>query len=1204
MSVKSKNTQNVEISVEERYTSMTDHEHILQLPDTYIGGIEEDTIKMWVLKEMEDGTAKIVYDQIKYIPGLYKIFDEILVNARDQRIKDDTCNTLDVTINEETGTISMMNNGDGKDSIPVVIHKEENCYVPEMIFGRIRTSGNYKQKGKIVGGKNGIGAKATNIYSKEFIVEIKDVKNGLLYKQRFYNNMYGKEDPIIETIKKAKTGSYVKITFTPDYQKFGVDSLSSDMVSLFKKRVYDVASVTNVNVTLNGEKIKMKSFEDYINMYYEQIPNVIYEQSNERWRVGVVFDQHSGYRQVSYVNGICTFKGGSHVTHVVDQIAGSVYNMIIAKNKNLKIKQSTIRDNLTFFIDCIIEDPGFSSQTKEELTNKVATFGSKYEVSEKFIKELSKTGIVEEVVNFAKFRAMEDLKKTDGKKKENLKGLAKLEDARWAGTRKSKYTRLILTEGDSAKAFAMAGLSVIGRDKYGVFPLKGKLLNVREATPKQLMENEEIKNIKKIIGLKHAKVYKNVSQLRYGGIIILTDQDPDGSHIKGLIMNFIHFFWPSLLIKNHSFIQTIQTPIIKVWKKTEKGKTEPIIFYTLSEYHKFKDTTIDFNTKWGFKYYKGLGTSTDDEAKEAFIDFDNKIQTYIWENSSNIQNNEKDDDDDINEDENDDDDKSVVSTSETEEDDDIQDKLSKSNKAIILAFSKDMSHNRKDWLKGYDKDDILDSNDRLIRYSDFVNKDLIHFSNYDNIRSIPSICDGFKPSQRKILYGSMLKKIFKEEIKVSQLAGYISDKTAYHHGEASLMGAIISMAQDFVGSNNLNLLLPNGNFGNRVQGGKNSASPRYIFTQLNELVPYIFVNKDEYIYEYVDDDGTPVEPVTYHPIFPTVLMNGPEGIGTGWSTSIPCYNPRDIIANLRLIINGKKPQEMTPWYRGFTGQMIKKKDKTYLSSGIYEIMDANTLEIRELPIGTWTEDYKAFLESLVADDPKNPKNSILKKFENDSGNHTIKLNLTFIDGCLKELDKKGLIEKTLKLTSSITTSNIHLYDYNNQIKKYDSVEDIMIDFYNNRIKVYAKRKEYYLKIIMNDINLLSWKIKFITDVVNGDIIVFNKNSARSKADVLKECEKMGYPRLSSNPDKTDDELSYDYITNMPLFALTVDENHKLKEKYNSKLQEYQQYGDTPLEQIWISELDDFEKAYNIWIDKYDNKIKPTKGKKKVIKTKK
>ena len=186
---------------------------------------------------------------------------------------------------------------------------------------------------------------------------------------------------------------------------------------------------------------------------------------------------------------------------------------------------------------------------------------------------------------------------------------------------------------------------------------------------------------------------------------------------------------------------------------------------------------------------------------------------------------------------------------------------------------------------------ILDTNSNKVSHKDFINKEMIHFSIYDCERSIPNLMDGLKTSLRKILYSSF-KKNLTTEIKVAQFSGYVSEQSGYHHGEASLNGAIVGMAQDYVGSNNINLLLPNGQFGTRLQGGKDSASERYIFTQLNQITRYIYRKEDDPVLEYLEDDGDPVEPRYYVPIVPMVLVNGGKGIGTGFSTDILSYKCR------------------------------------------------------------------------------------------------------------------------------------------------------------------------------------------------------------------------------------------------------------------------------------------------------------------------
>ena len=1194
---KSSKKKDSDVSIEELYVKKTHHDHVLSLPDTYIGSIKPDKQKMWVYDEEHN---KMIFKEIIYIPGLYKIYDEILVNARDHSIKEKKCKNIKVTIDQELGQISVWNDGPG---IRVEVHKEHKIYAPELIFGHLLTSGNYKDTGKIVGGKNGYGAKCCNIFSTEFFIETVDTKNKKFYKQRFTNNMYDIHKPDVKS--GTNKSSYTKITFTPDYKRFDVDGLSDDMVALFKKRVYDIAACTrsNVKVTLNNKILPVTNFKQYIGMYYDDseekqklYKSMIYADVNKRWKVGVIYDTNAGYNHVSFVNGICTYLGGSHVQHVMTQITNGVIDAINVKKKNIKIKPSYIKDNITVFIDSVIEDPSFSSQTKETMTSKVSEFGSRCELSKEFIKEFTKTGIVDEVVQFSNLKDMAAMKSSDGKKNKSVRGLAKLDDADWAGTRKAHECKLFLTEGDSSKTFAIHGFDIIGTQKYGVFPLKGKLLNVREAKPSQLIKNEEIKNIKQIIGLRQGKKYKSdkeYKKLRYGGIIILTDQDVDGFHIKGLLMNLIHFFWPSLL-KRKGFIQSLSTPIVKAFAKhSQKAKT----FYSESTYREWIKKELDGDlSKWDIRYYKGLGTSKGDEAKECFLNFDKKIITYDY--TSNLKNNlVKIDTESTNDSDN---------NTATEESMEILEKDECYN-AITLAFSKTKTDSRKEWLKTYDENDIIDNNQKHITINDFVHKELKHFSNYDNKRSIPSLMDGLKPSQRKILY-SCFKRNLVKEIKVAQLAGYISENAEYHHGEVSLQGAIINMAQNFVGSNNINLLRPHSNFGTRMQGGKDAASPRYIFTSLSQLSNYIFRKEDIPILEYLEVDGVKVEPRFYYPIIPMILVNGCEGIGTGYSTNIPNYNPLDIINNIKNLLNNKPMKKMKPWYYGYklNNKIVSKDAVKFKSYGSYdkESMTSTSLKITELPIGVWTQSYKEYLESIISPDPKKATGkSVLADSRNRPSATEIDFKLTFTPKVLKKWIKNDSILKNLKLEKSISISNMHLYNTNDIITKYKTSEDILEAFYEERLKYYKIRKEHYIRYLKNEMNISKYKVQFIKDVHEKKVVMNNKTTQQ---DVFNKVEQLKYPKLARTIGD-DVTKSYEYLR-MGIFSLTKDKMEELQRQYDKRKLELEEYKLKSISDIWLGELEVLEKKYNEWdknrkktevlANNIGKKNKPKKGKTK------
>ena len=1022
---------------------------------------------MWVY---DKDTKQVVNRNCTFTPGLYKIFDEIIVNAADNKQRDPSMNSIKVDIDPAENCIRVWNNGNG---IPVVMHSEHGVYVPELIFGHLLTGSNFDDnEEKTTGGRNGYGAKLANIFSTKFIVETSDSSRSLKYKQVFEDNMQIKGEPVVG---KSSGSDYTCITFYPDLERFKMESLDDDMVSLLSKRVHDIcgtntAKGSKLNVYLNGEKLTCNKFSSYVGLYQGLETPVAFERINDRWEIGIGVSDGS-FQQVSFVNSISTTKGGTHVNYIADQITNKLLAPVKKKNKGGEVKQHQIKNHIAIYVNALIVNPSFDSQTKENLTTKPSKFGSTCVIPDKMMKAVEKSGIIDNILQWAKFKQNAELKKKSGAKKSKLLGITKLDDANFAGTAKSKDCTLILTEGDSAKALAISGLGVVGRDYYGVFPLKGKLLNVREAAHAQIMKNEEIQNIAKILGLTFNKTYEDTSSLRYGHLMIMTDQDHDGSHIKGLLINFLHHFCPSLL-RIPGFLQQFITPIVKC----TKGRKEEI-FYTIPEYEEWKTENED-GKGWKIKYYKGLGTSTAAEAKEYFSNLQIHEVNFKWD--------------------------------------------AKADDVIDMAFAKKRVDDRKLWLLGIEPGTHISYEDE-VTYDDFVNKELILFSHADNERSIPHCIDGFKPSQRKVLF-SCFKRNLKSEIKVAQLAGYVSEHSAYHHGEASLTQTIISMAQNFVGSNNINLLTPCGQFGTRLMGGKDAASPRYVFTKLEQITRCIFHPDDDPLLSYLDDDGQSIEPEYYVPIIPMVLVNGSEGIGTGWSSSVPTFNPREIIHNLKCMIKDEETMEMVPWYRGFTGEVEPKSSNQFSVKGIYEPHNDGTVVIKELPVGKWTTDYKQMLEGLLiggagnSEEGKKGDVPFIKDFKENHTDTTVKFTISIpMDKFAEIYHSPGGLQKKFKLDGSTSTTNMHMFDKQGKhlfssplccysltmplmtmmsiltqpllralaiyilstfhlhllpslctitigvIKKFESPEDIMTSFFHVRMDFYNKRKAHLTK---------------------------------------------------------------------------------------------------------------------------------------------
>ncbi len=1091
-------------------------EHILFAPDTYAGGADLITEQLGIFND-----GKIIIKDTEYIPVIFNMWNEILVNARDQiiRLKDKKdsiqVTKIKVDFDENTGRWTIFNDGE---SIPVEKHSKEKMYNAQLIFGELLTSSNYKKgEKKIVGGKNGYGAKITNIFSTEFSIETQDHIRKLNYQQTFRNNMNIVEKP---KITKSSKKPYTKISWITDVKRFGLEKFPEGMVPLMLRRIYDIAGITNkkISVYYNNEKINIKSFQDYTNLY-PTVFDKTYEYISDRWELSACPSSSDKFDQVSFVNGIGTSKGGVHVDMIVKQISSGAVSYIKKKHKK-DIPEKYIKNHLSLYLNSVIENPSFDSQTKERLITPKSKFGSKPIVSDKFIKKLCDSGLSEKVMQFNDYKENNLNKKTNGKKKSKIRDIPKLDDANWAGTKKSHLCTLILTEGDSAKSMAIAGLSVIGRDKYGVFPLKGKVLNVRDASIKQITENKEITNIKKILGLESGKVYKDIKSLRYGKVMIMTDQDHDGSHIKGLILNLFHSDWPELL--KLDYVNCMVTPIIKAIK----GKNIKE-FYTLTDYHDWKDS-INTNL-WKIKYYKGLGTSNSNEAKEYFKTL--KINQYKVDE--------------------------------------------KTDESMVLAFKKTEADQRKEWLKTYNEEEILDYNEEETKVEDFIHREFKHFSNSDNLRSIGNCIDGLKVSQRKILFSCFKRKLY-SEIRVAQLSGYVSEHASYHHGEASLQGAIVGMAQNFVGSNNINLLQPNGQFGTRIMGGSDAASARYIHTQLSPITDLIFPKEDFPLLNYINDDGIMVEPKWYCPIIPMVLVNGMVGIGTGFSTTIPQFNPLDCIKNIKRKLDGQPYLSLTPYYKGFTGKIQKKDQKQFITKGKYHIDEDDKVIITELPIGKWTDDFKEFIETTIQ-----KEDSWIKDYENHSTDEKVKFVVTVSDETLVDLKyKKGdSIEKLFKLTSNKSLTNLHLYNNDGTIKKYNTIYQIMDDHYYTRFDMYKERKVYQINCLEKELQLLSSKLRFINYVIEDKIKVYKQ----SKSSIIESLKSFEFPFYENNSVKDfvdkDIKNEYNYLLNLSVYSFTLEKVKELEEEINTNEKELECIKNTTEKDMWIKELDEFEQMY-------------------------
>ena len=584
----------------------------------------------------------------------------------------------------------------------------------------------------------------------------------------------------------------------------------------------------------------------------------------------------------------------------------------------------------------------------------------------------------------------------------------------------------------------------------------------------------------------------------------------DGSHIKGLIINIFDTYWPELL--DMDFLYEFITPIVKIKKGTVVK-----YFYRISDYQKWKSTNSEVG--WYIKWIKGLGTIEPPEAKLFFKDIAKHLIRF---NASDFK---------------------------------------KEEGLIDLAFNKKRVEDRKQWLLGYKPGIELDKFKTKQTYDSFFNNEFIEFSMADNIRSIPSVMDGLKPSQRKILY-TLFERNFKNEVKVELLMGSILELSAYHHGPASLEGSIVGMAQNFVGSNNINLLDPNGEYGTRLKGGKDASASRYIFTKLSPLTRDIFKQDDDEILEYLVDDGFKVEPRFYTPIIPMVLVNGSDGIGTGWSSYTPQFNPTDVITYIENKLKLKKKNiELIPWFKGFKGEIVADLDNTrYISRGIFKRLPKSRLNILELPIFTWNEKYYEYLDKLIDE-------KYIKDYDKYCTDENVNIIISLSDEIFETLTDEVIIKK-FNLESYISMNNMTLFDENSKIKTYKDQYDIIDSFIDLRINYYTTRKQNILSKLEEQKKYTINKMKFINCVLKKEIVFENK----TKDVIIKQIE-------SKKIEKYKD--SYDFLINISIISFSKEKLDELKQSYEKIKLEIERVTSISETDMWILELEDLKKKIKV-----------------------
>lgn len=1135
----------------------------------YIGSDERIPRDSWLLVLNPDTKHQMRYTQVTWPEGAERLFLEPLWNAGDaiDRARRSNIPFGSIDIVMDRTTLSIRNGGP---PIPVELHPD-GMYVPEMIFGYLLSSSNYdKTVIKTGGGMNGIGVKCSNIFSKQFMVIIGDNIRKLKYTQVWNENMSVRGEPVIEPYEGE---SFVQIVYVLDFARFGYTEYPDEVFALYARHVADVSMTCRVPTTFNGVKLEVQDVRDYGALYFgEEIAKTAIV--HREWPPGIemvvkkgvpvpvdptvspivemcIMDTPDAGTNVSFVNAVMTSDGGVHVQAGLKALTGPLLDTIngterktkkkptttTTKEKEkpkIKLTQSDVQPHVSMIMSCRLPDPKFKAQTKTMLASPTP----KIDIPEKTFQPVMKWQLIERLYAALEAKMYKTFTKTDGKKRRHIL-LEKGRDANEAGGQRSLECTLLIVEGKSAAGYAETMVSYIpdGRDTIGFLPIKGKMLNVMNANAIQIAENTEIAALKKMMGFREGVDYRldeNAATLRYGFIMIMTDADNDGNHIKGLILNLLHCRFPTFLARGSTLFYN--TPILRYWKGAEVYK-----FYTDAEFEHWKREHLDWE-KWEKKYFKGLGTSEDEHIQD---DLNTKrIVSCLYDDQA--------------------------------------------PEALSLAFNEKRSADRKRWLAQWKK--AIDIEVIQIQpISHFIHRELVQFSIVNTQRSIPRLMDGLKEGQRKLVWGGFLKWKSKSEdshivknptpMKVARFGGFVSENTGYHYGEKSLYDAVVGMAQNFVGANNLPYFQSRGQFGSR-EDGKPAADARYIFTALEWWIPYVYRKDDMSLLKIRCDEGDPIEPETLLPIIPMVLVNGILGIGTGHSTFIPNHNPLDLIAWIRAKITGTQSQKIIPWYRGFEGKIYLKPkgnggenenpDETLpteetetapepdgepeekknvrvsmVTVGDFIVGHRGEVIVTELPIGRWTEKYRIWLNQL--EEAKE-----ISTFRDAGTKFKVRFEIKGF---------KNPNHQTLKLQKSYGMTNMVVLDLEGRPVKYNTVEEILEAFFEQRLPYYEQRRQNIIAQIDADIRKHEIDSRFIHAVNTNQLEIRN----RKKADIITQMREM--------------QLDPESLDRVKAGRFSQDEVAKLQMKIGKLVEKREAHERVSALQLWLADLDEFEAAY-------------------------
>lgn len=1148
--------------------------HVLDRPGMWIGDVEPAESIEYVASR-SDEKYMLVKRKVVTSAALLRIFIEALSNAIDNVQESETlgipCTKIKVDINEETGCTSIWNDG----RVVPIEKNDKGIYLHSMLFGQMLTGSNFNdEKDRTASGTNGVGIKACNIMSQEFTVEGADPETMLTLKQTWTENMLTTKGPKVKKSTSKVLKGYTRVSWTPDFKRFGLKGYTRDIVDQYTRFVIDAAMLTGkVIVMLNEERVAIKSLKDYAAMYelpQGTLDGEMIEVSTEPG-IQAIITPSNGFEAISFVNGVHTRDGGPHVEAWTEAL---MRPLVVKLNKRFetenkereKSKEKSkiglnigdVKQYFRIFIVTTLVRPVFNSQDKHCLVKPKAKDIPVKPLLAKHVKLVCGWSVMKFIDAILDIKELAVINKNQPKKK-GFHAIENLTPANNSGGKHSTECTLILCEGLSAENYVRTAMKVDtdidgyqGSDWLGIYPLRGKIKNTQDDSTLTVSKNKIISNIVNAIGLDYSLDYSdevNYKKLKYGRVMIMTDADRDGLHILALVINLFSSTFPSLCRRPTSFITAMMTPIVRI----ARPKMKDLLLFDETRYAKF--ATDNDPKSYTVDYYKGLASSRSEDVAETF----NKKRVLFHCDDNAMEN-------------------------------------------MQLTFCKAHTNHRKDWITQYvpGQGTSLDDGGEIVHmtYSDFLNNEHIKHSSYNAERMLPHLMDGLKTCQRKVLFAVKKQGLTYQSkpYKVERLGSYVAEKTNYHHGEGNLSGVISGMANDYIGGNNIPILDRAGMFGTRNRGGKDVGQGRYIHTRQEYLTQYIFRKEDDPVLTYLVEERQSVEPEFYVPIIPMGLINGCDGIATGWSTRIPMYNPIDIIEAVKTWIHNDGSilyedtdtgdevsilPDLAPWYRDFTGTITLDKmtgniKTRYLTTGVCSDIGKNLVQVTELPIDMWTDKFKIWCDT--------------KREAKQIGEVRQQVSDRDINFIITEYeDQLRCTVKSMKLTSFLSLTNMHLWSPSTKkVTRYETVDVIIDEFCRVRYEYYIKRKRHQLESLRDELNILENKKRYIAERLDKTLIV----EKRPLIDVVNEMIEGGYYQKGT---KTDECQGYSYLLDMGDRQRTLDKIVDLDKNIRSIKSKIKSVLNTTEYDMWLSELDELSDRYATWLEIIEKERKKGKS---------